>query len=54
MITILENGSNEETLAKTCISQRKGPANPEILEKIIGWQDEKTDYCLIKQKDLYK
>lgn len=53
MITILKKDHNDELIAQTCISRRKGLATPEILNKIVGWEDEETDYFEVKQKDLF-
>jgi adenine-specific DNA-methyltransferase len=53
MITILCKGHDPEQIANTCITERTGNANSEILNKIISWTDPKTKYYKIKQKDLY-
>ena len=53
MITILKKDHNDDYISRTCISRRKGVATSEILNKIVGWEDEETDYFELKQKDLF-
>lgn len=53
MVTILAKGQNNEAIAKTCITKRIGDATSEILNKIVGWQDDKTDYSAVVLQDLY-
>jgi adenine-specific DNA-methyltransferase len=53
MITILQKRSNENAIANTCITKRKGDTKPEILQAIVDWKDAGTDYFQIAQKDLY-
>ncbi|TRZ77697.1 hypothetical protein D4R87_02215, partial [bacterium] len=53
MVTILTKEKNSDTIVKTCITRRTGYANSTILENIVGWQDDKTDYYEVDQKDIY-
>ena len=53
MITILKKRTDENAIAKTCITKRKGDAKPEILQSIVDWEDAETDYFQIAQKYLY-
>jgi len=53
MVTILVKGQDYEATSKTCITKHTGDATPDILESIISWQDERTNYFVVKQKDLY-
>lgn len=54
MITILEKGQDENAVVKTAVTQRQGVAKLEILHQILSWEDLKTIYYEIKQKDLYE
>ena len=53
MITILKKPQDKDFVAKTCITKRTGDATSTILESIVSWQDDKTDYFEVVQKDLY-
>ncbi|PXF59288.1 MAG: hypothetical protein C4B58_04015 [Deltaproteobacteria bacterium] len=53
MITVLEKVQNENSVAKTCITQRQGATTPEILEQILNRNDAETNYYKAIQKDLY-
>jgi len=53
MITILKKVQDKDFIAKTCITKRTGNATSTILESIVSWQDDKTDYFEVAQKDLY-
>jgi adenine-specific DNA-methyltransferase len=53
MITILSKGSNPDTTADTCITKRNGYGSPEILNQIINWQDDQTEYFEVPQAYLY-
>ena len=53
IVTILKKEFDEDSIAKTCITQRLGIANHELLLKIINGNDEKTNYYEVAQKDLY-
>jgi len=53
MITVLEKGQNENSVAQTCITQRQGTATPEILQQILNGNDTETQYDEVSQKDLY-
>lgn len=54
MITILSKGQDFNAMAKTCITTRKGYANPQILQSILSWQDDQTNYYELPQKGLYE
>jgi len=53
IVTILKKEVDENSIAKTCITQRLGTAKPELLLNIISGNDEKTNYDEVAQKDLY-
>ncbi len=53
MITILEKEENENAITRTCVTNRKGVANPEILRLILNNVDAETSYYNIVQKELY-
>jgi hypothetical protein len=53
MITVLEKGQDEKIVFQTCITQRQGTVTPEILQKILNGNDEKTNYYKVAQKILY-
>ena len=53
MITILEKGNDDNYFAETCITKRNRLASSEILQKIINWRDDKTEYFKIAQKYIY-
>ena len=53
MITILQKGNDEDAIAKTCITERRGEAKPEILYQIFGGVDKQTKYYKVSQNDLY-
>ncbi len=53
MVTILTKRQNNGTLVKTCITKNTGDTTPAVLESIIGWKDNNTDYYEVAQKDLY-
>ncbi len=54
IITILTKDSGNNTSSYNCLTKRSGLATPEILHKILKWQDDLTDYSLIQQDDLYE
>lgn len=54
MITLLTKGCSDGVIAKTAATKRTGSATPQILQKILAWEDEETDYFEVKQKDLYE
>lgn len=54
MITILNKMTNENAIAQTCITQRDGIANPEILNQILNGIDPETNYYEVPQKYLYE
>lgn len=53
MITILQKGYDETSLAQTCITQRQGLATAEVLQQILNSNDSETQYYKVAQKDLY-
>ena len=53
MVTILAKGQDSEVKAKNCITKQIGDATSTILESIVNWQDDKTDYFAVAQQDLY-
>ncbi|KAF5032937.1 hypothetical protein DSECCO2_611960 [anaerobic digester metagenome] len=52
MITLLSK-CNSVLNAKNCITKRKGVATPNILQKILNWNDTETSYYEVSQDDLY-
>ena len=54
MLTILSKGQDDNTMAATCITKRKGDAIPQTLQSIIAWQDDQTNYFEVAQKYLYE
>ena len=54
MITILTKGKFDSVFAKTCITSRKGDANSSVLNNILNWNDDDTNYHKISQSDLYE
>jgi adenine-specific DNA-methyltransferase len=54
MLAILSNGHDDNAMAATCITKRKGDAIPQTLQSIISWQDDQTSYYQVLQKDLYE
>lgn len=53
MITLFSKGNNEDIEAKTCITERTGTADEEILSTIVSGQDENTNYFVLSHKQLY-
>jgi len=53
MITILQKAQDDNVKAHNWITQRQGFANSEILQRIFGENDEKTEYFLVPQNNLY-
>jgi len=53
MITFLQKGYDETSLAQTCITQRQGLATAEVLQQILNSNDSETQYYKVAQKDLY-
>lgn len=53
MITILKKGQNENEIAKTCITKRKGFIDAEIVKQILSGKDTETQYYEVRQKELY-
>ena len=53
MITILEKAQDENAVAKACITQKKGRATSEVLERILDGTDAETHYYRVSQNDLY-
>ena len=54
MITILKKAQDKDFVAKTCVTKQTGNAASTILENIVSWQDDKTDYFEVAQKDIYE
>jgi len=54
MIAVLTKGDNDDFIARTCETKRSGLANDQILNKILSWSDEETEYYNINQSDLYE
>jgi len=54
MITIIRKIEEKNVSSLTCITKREGFATPDILQKILSWDDKETDYYSIKQTDLYE
>lgn len=53
MITLLSKGVNEDYVANTCITHRKGYGSPDILTQIVNGSDEQTEYFDVAQKFLF-
>ena len=53
MITVLEKWQDEKIVSQTCITRRQGAVTPEILQKILNGNDEKTNYYKVVHKILY-
>jgi type I restriction-modification system DNA methylase subunit len=53
MITILSKSNSKAAMANNSITKRKGMATPEILDNILSWSDEETEYYQVPQNDLY-
>jgi len=53
MITILQKGQEENAVAHTCITKKKGFADNKILYQILSFKDPETQYYEIAQDDLY-
>jgi len=53
MITIISRGNDRDVIAKTCITKRQGESSSQILNTIVNWEDDLTDYCEVAQDDLY-
>ncbi|HEY4715621.1 MAG TPA: TaqI-like C-terminal specificity domain-containing protein, partial [bacterium] len=54
MITILNKSHNNTAISYNAITKKEGIATNEILQQILSWQDEETNYYSIQQKDLYE
>ncbi len=54
MITIVSKENNLNYKAKNCITDRRGLANSDILNSILGWKDKKTKYYEVPQNELYE
>lgn len=53
MITLFQKDFSETSFSETCITQRNGTANYEILREILSGEDKNTTYYKTKQKNLY-
>jgi hypothetical protein len=53
IITLIENGSNAKAECEIVNTKRKGMANQQILEELLGFRDAETDYFNLLNKDLY-
>jgi len=53
MVTILQKRQDKNAIAQTCITKRQGFGMPEVLQKILSWDDVETNYYKIYQNDLY-
>ena len=53
MITILQKGHDENAIAYTCVTKRKGSIASEVFQAIVDGKDIETDYYKVTQKDLY-
>ena len=53
MITIMRKAHDDDAVAQTCITKRKGLATQELLQKILHGDDEETQYFHVAQEDLY-
>jgi Eco57I restriction-modification methylase/TaqI-like C-terminal specificity domain len=53
MISILEKGTDQNDVAKTCITSRKGFLSSEILKSIFDGKDSETTYFEVAQGSLY-
>jgi len=53
MLTLLRKGCKHERLTNTCITKRSGLSTPEILNKILGWNDIESQYFKVLQEELY-
>jgi hypothetical protein len=54
MITILSKDRDKGFIAKTCETKRKGIADSKLLNSILNWSDEETEYFEVKQPELYE
>lgn len=53
MITILKKGKDNEYNLKACTTYRKGNASSTILQSILSWSDEFTNYYYKPQNQIY-
>jgi adenine-specific DNA-methyltransferase len=53
MLTLLRKGYEQDRLARTCVTNRTGLSTPNILTRILGWDDEESQYFTIPQEELY-
>lgn len=54
LITLLSKSENKNFEVKTCISNRKGVASPDILNKIFNLRDEHLETYSFVQNELYE
>jgi hypothetical protein len=53
LITILQKGHEENTVAHACTTKKKGLLTDEIFHQILSGNDTETDYYTLTQNDLY-
>jgi adenine-specific DNA-methyltransferase len=53
MLTLLRKGCEQERLTHTCVTKRSGLSTPEILTRILGWNDVESQYFTVLQEELY-
>ncbi len=54
IITTLNKASDIEAFSNNATTKITGPANQNILQGILNWEDAETDYFKVKQKDIYE
>jgi len=53
MITLLQKGRKEDLPAQTCVTQRAGLADSDVLLCILGGSDNQSNYYSVQQVNLY-
>ena len=53
MITTLSKDNISNSNVESCITNRVGFATPEVLQKILNWQDDESQYSSFPQSDIY-
>ncbi|ADJ26545.1 conserved hypothetical protein [Dehalogenimonas lykanthroporepellens BL-DC-9] len=53
LITFLTKTSDPEYIADTCITNRVGYGNSTVINQILSWQDNRTDYFKLSQDIIY-
>ena len=54
MITIITKKKDDDSIARTCITNRVGDADTDTLNSITNWEDQQSNYYSLKQNNIYE